>query len=170
MLLFVFLRRGFSIHCYSTDEEGVPVPSKPLMAQGQNNRRLACCKAHSFDLCRANLVFRMSRVSLLAPFLLVILRSAQHPQIPRFLQIFRIIWPMLLPLLNHSALVLFAQRTRIPTSARSIGFCVIWVCVSSSSSSSSIPQQVSGSSGSKRPQIRSQVRGLEVYSQTHSSQ
>ena len=38
-------------------------------------------------------------------------------------------------LLNHSALALFAQRTRIPTSARSIGFCAIWVCISSSSSS-----------------------------------
>ena len=32
---------GFSIHCHSADEEGVPAPSKPLMAQGQNNRRLA---------------------------------------------------------------------------------------------------------------------------------
>ena len=41
------------------------------------------------------------------------------------------------PLMIHSALALFAQRTRIPTSARSIGFCVIWVCISSSSSSSS---------------------------------
>jgi len=30
---------------------------------------------------------------------------------------------MPLPLLNHSALALFAQRTRIPTSARSICFC-----------------------------------------------
>jgi len=38
--------------------------------------------------------------------------------------------------MNHSALALFAQRTRIPTSARSIGFYVIWVCISSSSSSS----------------------------------
>ena len=57
------------------------------------------------------------------------------PQIPRFLQIFRGIWPMPLSLLNHSALALFAQRTRIPTSARSIGFCAIWVCISSSSSS-----------------------------------
>jgi len=36
--------------------------------------------------------------------------------------------------MNDSALALFAQRTRIPTSARSIGFCVIWVCISSSSS------------------------------------
>jgi len=44
---------------------------------------------------------------------------------------------MPLPLMIHSALALFAQRTRIPTSARSIGFCVIWVCISSSSSSSS---------------------------------
>ena len=32
------------------------------------------------------------------------------------------------PLLDHSELALFAQRTRIPTSARSIGFCVVWVC------------------------------------------
>ena len=47
---------------------------------------------------------------------------------------------MPLSLLNHSALALFAQRTRIPTSARSIGFCAIWVCISSSSSSSSIEQ------------------------------
>ena len=43
---------------------------------------------------------------------------------------------MPLPLMNHSALALFAQRTRNPTPARSIGFCVIWVCTSSSSSSS----------------------------------
>ena len=42
---------------------------------------------------------------------------------------------MPLSLLNHPALALFAQRTRIPTSARSIGFCAIWVCISSSSSS-----------------------------------
>ena len=42
---------------------------------------------------------------------------------------------MPLSLLNHSALALFAQRTRIPASARSIGFCVIWVCIRSSSSS-----------------------------------
>jgi len=40
---------------------------------------------------------------------------------------------MSLPLMIHSALALFVQRTRIPTSARSIGFCVIWVCISSSS-------------------------------------
>jgi len=39
---------------------------------------------------------------------------------------------MPLSLLSHSALALFAQRTHIPTSARSIGFCVIWVCISSS--------------------------------------
>jgi len=38
---------------------------------------------------------------------------------------------MPLSLLNHPALALFAQRTRIPTSARSIGFCAIWVCISS---------------------------------------
>jgi hypothetical protein len=43
---------------------------------------------------------------------------------------------MPLSLLNHSALALFAQRTRIPTSARSIGFCAIWVCISLSSAQS----------------------------------
>jgi len=55
---------------------------------------------------------------------------------------------MPLSLLNHSALALFAQRTRIPTSARSIGFCAIWVCISSSSSTSkprSISFRISGS-------------------------
>ena len=39
---------------------------------------------------------------------------------------------MPLSLLNHSALALVAQRTRIPTSSRSSGFCAIWVCISSS--------------------------------------
>ena len=34
-----------------------------------------------------------------------------------------------------ATLGMFAQRTRIPTSGRSIGFCAIWVCMSSSSSS-----------------------------------
>jgi len=43
---------------------------------------------------------------------------------------------MHLSLLSHSALALFAQRTRIPTSAHSIGFCAIWVCISSNSTSS----------------------------------
>jgi len=36
-----FVGGGFSIHCHSADEEGAPVPSKPLLAQGQSNRRLA---------------------------------------------------------------------------------------------------------------------------------
>ena len=63
------------------------------------------------------------------------LRSARYPQMPRFLQFLREFWPVPLPLMIHPALALFAQRTRIPTSARSIGFCVIWVCISSSSSS-----------------------------------
>ena len=34
---------------------------------------------------------------------------------------------MPLPLSSYSLLACFAQRTRIPTSSRSIGFCVIWV-------------------------------------------
>ena len=37
-------------------------------------------------------------------------------------------WLVPLLLMNYSALALFAQRTHIPTSARSIGFCVVWVC------------------------------------------
>ena len=39
--VFIFEGGGFYIHCHSADGEGVPVPSKPLMAQGQNNKRLA---------------------------------------------------------------------------------------------------------------------------------
>jgi len=59
---------------------------------------------------------------------------------------------MPLSLLNHSALALFAQRTRIPTSARSIGFCAIWVCISSSSSSSFLAASKPEKSGRyKRP-------------------
>jgi len=57
---------------------------------------------------------------------------------------------MPLSLLNHSALALFAQRTRIPTSARSIGFCAIWVCISSSSSS--IQTQMT-----QKPMLRAEV-------------
>lgn len=38
---------------------------------------------------------------------------------------FRGIWPMPLPLLNQSALTSVAQRMRIPTSARSIGFMLL---------------------------------------------
>jgi hypothetical protein len=47
---------------------------------------------------------------------------------------------MPLSLVNHSALALFAQRTRIPTSACSIGFCAIRVCISLSSSSAGFPR------------------------------
>ena len=84
-------------------------------------------------------------------FLFIVLRSAQHPQIPRFLQIFRGIWPMPLSLLNHSELALFAQRTRIPTSARSIGFYVIWVCFSSSSKPIYLPSNTIDASRCRPP-------------------
>ena len=73
-----------------------------------------------------------------APSSLLFLRSAHYQQMPRFLQFLREFWPMPLPLMIHSALALFAHCTRIPTSARSIGFCVIWVCIRLSSSSNSI--------------------------------
>ena len=132
MLLFVFLRGGFSIHCHSANEEGVPVPSKPLMAQG---RTIGALRAERHTLTSAEWTSCSACHELLCSraFLFIVLRSAQHPRIPRFLQISREVWPMPLSLLNHSALALFAQRTRIPTSARSIGFCAIWVCISSSS-------------------------------------
>ena len=87
---------------------------------------LASAKWTSCSACHELLCSRV--------FLFITLRSAQHPQIPRFLQIFRGIWPMPISLRSHSALALFAQRARIPASARSIGFCAIWVCISSSSS------------------------------------
>ena len=78
-------------------------------------------------------MFRMSRASLLAHLPLYCSAECATPtNTSLFLQIIRGIWPMPLSLLNHSALALFAQRTRIPTSARSIGICVIWVCISSS--------------------------------------
>ena len=95
-------------------------------------------------------------------FLFIVLRSAQHPQIPRFLQIFRGNWPMPLSLLNHSALVLFSQRTRIPTSARSIGFCAIWVCISSSSSSSMNFGRVSSAYYSERDLLLRARSPLEI--------
>ena len=132
---------GFSIHCHSADEEEVPVPSKPHMAQGQNNRRLTALRAerHTLTFAERSSCSACHELLCSRAFLFIVLRSAQHPQIPPFffLQIFQGIWPMPHSLLNHSALALFTQRTRIPTSARSIGFCAIWVCICSSSSPSS---------------------------------
>ena len=95
-------------------------------------RTISTLRAKRRSLASAEWTLRSACHELLCSraFLLVVLRSVQHPQIPRFLQIFRGIWPMPLALLNHSALALFAQRTRIPTSARRIGFCAIWVCIS----------------------------------------
>ena len=67
MFLFEFLRGGFSIHCHSADEEGVPVPSKPLMAQGGRTTGALRAERHTLtSVCRVDLVFRMSRAFLLA--------------------------------------------------------------------------------------------------------
>ena len=86
-----------------------------------------------FNLCQWNFVFRTSRATLARlPLYCFCGVRATHKCLP-FLQFLREFWPMPLPLMIHSALALFGQRTRIPTSARSIGFCVIWVCISSSS-------------------------------------
>ena len=144
MLLFAFLRGGFSIHCHSANKEGVPVPSRPLVAQGQNNRRLARCKAH-FDLCRVDLEFRMLRASLLARLPVYCPAECVTSKNTSLFAIFFEEFgqcPSPLSLLNHSAFALFAQRTRIPTSARSIGFCAIWVCISSCFSQWPPPLQV----------------------------
>jgi hypothetical protein len=80
---------------------------------------------------------RMSRASLLALARLPLHCSAEcaTPTNTSPFENFRRKLANAPPLLNHSALALFARRTRIPTPARSIGFFrVIWVCISSSSS------------------------------------
>ena len=72
---------------------------------------------------------------------------------------------MPLSLLNHSALALIAQRTRIPTSARSIGFCAIWVCISSSSSSRPIgcPQMTWGRTLENAPKSKGISKDFDVW-------
>ena len=67
---------------------------------------------------------------------------------------------MPLPLSSYLILACFAQRTRIPTSARSIGFCVIWVCISSSSSLR-VPPEESSSSRHFQKSIRLRERESE---------
>jgi len=134
MLLFVFLRGAFLFTATPRTRKEFLSRQSFLWPRGRTigalrakRHTLTSAKWTSCSACHGLLCSRA--------FLFFVLRSAQHPQIPRFLQIFRGIWPMPLSLLNHSALALFTQRTRIPTSARSIGFCVIWVCISSDSSS-----------------------------------
>jgi len=61
--LYFNFKGGFSDHCNSTDEEGVPALPGPLMARGQNNSRPARCKAN-FDLSHWDFVFRTSRATL----------------------------------------------------------------------------------------------------------
>ena len=90
----------------------------------------------NFGLCQWNFVFRTSRATLARLPLYCFCGVRATHKCLAFLQFWREVWPMPLPLMNHSAPALFAKSTRISTSARSIGFCVIWVCISSSSSSS----------------------------------
>ena len=134
MLLFAFLR-GFLFTATPRTRKEFLSRQSLLWLRG---RTIGALRAERQTLTSAEWTSCSACHELLCSraFLFIVLRSAQHPQIPRFLQIFRGIWPMPLSLLNHSALALFAQRTRIPTSARSIGFCAIWiwVCISSSSS------------------------------------
>ena len=78
-----------------------------------------------FDLCRVDLVFRTSQAYLLARLPLYCSAECAAPSNTSLLANFRGIWPMPFSLVNHSAIALFAQRTRVPTSSRSIGFCAI---------------------------------------------
>ena len=137
MLLFVFLRGGGEFF-YSLPHRGRGRSPCPVILW-LRGRTIGALRAERHTLTFAEWTSCFACHELLCSrafaFLPIVLRSAQHPQIPRYLQIFRGIWPMPLSLLNHSALALFAQRTRIPTFARSIGFCAIWVCISLSSSS-----------------------------------
>ena len=141
MLLFAFFEGGLFY-------------SLPLRGRG----RSSCPVKASYGSCSACHELLCSRA-----FLFIVLRSAQHPQIPRFLQIFRGIWPMPLSLLNHSTLALFAQRTRIPATARSIGFCAIWVCFSSSSI---IPPNCKKKTSTNRTELSS-GRGKKVRVEKH---
>jgi len=77
---------GFSIHCHSADEEEVPVPSKPHMAQGQNNRRLTALRAerHTLTFAERSSCSACHELLCSRAFLFIVLRSAQHPQIPPF--------------------------------------------------------------------------------------
>ena len=117
MLLFVFLRGGafLFIATLRTRKEFLSRHSL-LWLRG---RTIGALRAERHTLTSAEWTSCSACHELLCSraFLFIVLRSAQNQQIPRFLQIFRGIWPMPLSLLNHSALALFAQRTRIPTSA-----------------------------------------------------
>jgi len=76
---------------------------------------------------------------------------------------------MPLSLVNHSALALFAQRTRIPTSARSIGFCAIWVCISSSSNfflGEKYKYRRPRSNRNQQSSTRTSIRLVEIYIQS----
>ena len=124
MLLFAFLRGAFLFTATPrTRKEFLPRQSllwlrgRTIGALRAERHTLTSADSAEWTSCSACHELLCSRA-----FLFIVLRSAQHPRIPRFLQIFRGISPMPLSLLNHSALALFVQRTRIPTSARSIGF------------------------------------------------
>jgi len=89
-----------------------------------------CAERHTFTFANGTLCSACRELICSRAFHFIF---RKHPQIYPFLQILRENWPMPLPFLNHSALVLFVKRTRIPISFRSIGFCAILVCVSTSS-------------------------------------
>ena len=163
MLLFVFLRGAFLFSATPWTREEFLSRQSLLWLR---DRAIGTLRAERHTLTSAEWALCSACHELLCSraFLFIVLRSAQHPQIPRFLQIFRGIWPMPLSLLSHSALALFAQRTRIPTSARSIGFCAIWVVlVRGSSSSSSRSQSPPGQTESGAAEHRLSFNGFRNY-------
>ena len=62
-------------------------------------------------------------------FLFIVLRSAQHPQIPRFLQIIRGIWPMPLSLLNQESFRNARAFPLLPAALASVPFGFVLVRV-----------------------------------------
>jgi hypothetical protein len=126
------------VHCDSSDEEGA------LMAQGQNNRRLART-GQLLPLPSKPRVSHVTSSLALAPSSLLICGVRNSHKYLAFCKIFRGIWPMPnAPLPPESFRTCFACATHahsafpLLASARSIGFGAIWVCISSNSSSNYI--------------------------------
>jgi len=114
MLLLVF-SGDCSIHCHSVDEEDVPVLPGPLMARGQNNRRLARWKA-SIDLWQWDFMFRTSQATL--------------ARLPRILQFLREFWSMPLPPVNTPHLLCLRNAhalSLLPAALASVSFGFVLV-------------------------------------------
>ena len=129
-LLFVFLR-GTSLFTATLRTRKEFLSCQGLSCPGDST--IGALRAERQILTSVNGTSCSARYELRScVFFLIVLRSARYLQVPRFLQFLREFWPMPPPPSNHSAFTLLAQRTRITTFARSIGFYVFWVCNTSS--------------------------------------